>query len=115
MVLDGYSVLEGYSVLGLYVSDSNACVCCCCCSFGLSQTKAPAPSTALKSLACRAPSYTEGINHELENVFINDEWERDDLKVLCRLPLYLSPALSAGALCVTLPEIFSPEPIYSLI
>ncbi|XP_031432001.1 glucocorticoid-induced transcript 1 protein-like isoform X1 [Clupea harengus] len=48
----------------------------------LAQTKAPAPSTALKSLACRAPSYTEGINHELENVFINDEWERDDLKLL---------------------------------
>ncbi|XP_076136791.1 glucocorticoid-induced transcript 1 protein-like isoform X1 [Alosa pseudoharengus] len=48
----------------------------------LAQTKAPAPSTASKPLACRAPSYTEGINHELENVFINDQWEREDLTLL---------------------------------
>ncbi|XP_062394595.1 glucocorticoid-induced transcript 1 protein-like isoform X2 [Sardina pilchardus] len=48
----------------------------------LAQTKAPAPSTASKPLVCRAPSYTEAINHELENVFINEQWEREDLTLL---------------------------------
>uniref|UniRef100_A0A3Q2QJL7 Glucocorticoid-induced transcript 1 protein n=1 Tax=Fundulus heteroclitus TaxID=8078 RepID=A0A3Q2QJL7_FUNHE len=28
-----------------------------------------------KSLICRVPSSVEGINHELENVFIRDDWE----------------------------------------
>ncbi|XP_035464189.1 glucocorticoid-induced transcript 1 protein isoform X2 [Scophthalmus maximus] len=29
-----------------------------------------------KSLICRVPSSVEGINHELENVFIRDDWEQ---------------------------------------
>lgn len=29
-----------------------------------------------KSLICRVPSSVEGINHELENVFIREDWEQ---------------------------------------
>lgn len=48
----------------------------------ISLAQVPAPPAGLKPLACRASSYTEAINHELENVFINDEWEREDLTLL---------------------------------
>ncbi|XP_034409466.1 glucocorticoid-induced transcript 1 protein isoform X2 [Cyclopterus lumpus] len=38
----------------------------------------PAPSTipVPKPLICRVPSSVEGINHELENVFIRENWEQ---------------------------------------
>ncbi|XP_063055574.1 glucocorticoid-induced transcript 1 protein-like isoform X2 [Engraulis encrasicolus] len=52
-------------------------------SSSLALPKAPFPPSATsKPLAFRVPSYTEAINHELETVFINDEWEREDLTLL---------------------------------
>ncbi|KAL2084497.1 hypothetical protein ACEWY4_020015 [Coilia grayii] len=49
----------------------------------LAQPKASASSSsASRPLAYRVPSYTEGINQELETVFINNEWEREDLTLL---------------------------------
>ncbi|KAM9724557.1 glucocorticoid-induced transcript 1 protein isoform 2-T2 [Menidia menidia] len=40
---------------------------------GASSTLTTVPVT--KSLICRVPSSVEGINHELENVFIRDDWQ----------------------------------------
>ncbi|XP_023146661.1 glucocorticoid-induced transcript 1 protein isoform X1 [Amphiprion ocellaris] len=41
---------------------------------GTSTTLTTIPMT--KSLICRVPSSVEGINHELENVFIREDWEQ---------------------------------------
>ncbi|XP_008297573.1 glucocorticoid-induced transcript 1 protein isoform X2 [Stegastes partitus] len=41
---------------------------------GTSSTMTTIPMT--KSLICRVPSSVEGINHELENVFIREDWEQ---------------------------------------
>lgn len=41
---------------------------------GTSSTLTAIPMS--KSLICRVPSSVEGINHELENVFIRDDWEQ---------------------------------------
>ncbi|XP_061573480.1 glucocorticoid-induced transcript 1 protein isoform X2 [Cololabis saira] len=41
---------------------------------GTQSTLTAVPLT--KSLACRVPSSMEGINHELENVFIREDWEQ---------------------------------------
>ncbi|KAM6910478.1 LOW QUALITY PROTEIN: glucocorticoid-induced transcript 1 protein [Xenentodon cancila] len=41
---------------------------------GTQSTLTPVPLT--KSLICRVPSSMEGINHELENVFIREDWEQ---------------------------------------
>ncbi|XP_028836861.1 glucocorticoid-induced transcript 1 protein isoform X2 [Denticeps clupeoides] len=51
------------------------------CSQTQSKTLSPA-STGLNLSTCRGSSYIEAINHELENVFINDEWEKEDVKLL---------------------------------
>lgn len=41
---------------------------------GTSSTSTTIP--VIKSLICRVPSSVEGINHELENVFIREDWEQ---------------------------------------
>lgn len=45
------------------------------CFFQYKGTSSSALSVP-KSLICRVPSSVEGINHELENVFIREDWEQ---------------------------------------
>uniref|UniRef100_A0A3B5QN74 Glucocorticoid-induced transcript 1 protein n=1 Tax=Xiphophorus maculatus TaxID=8083 RepID=A0A3B5QN74_XIPMA len=70
------SSLQLQQLQQLQQQHSAACQSQCCVSFQYKGTSSTLTSNPMaKSLICRVPSSVEGINHELENVFIRDDWE----------------------------------------